>query len=59
MGIPFASMGRLAIIINKLANEIHEIFHENIMILKDDDEQEITEVFPKEFDLIFHYLISK
>lgn len=58
-GIPFTSIERLAAIIKKLVNEVHEIYHEHEWELNEEEELEFTRVLQKELDIIFHYLISK
>lgn len=58
-GIPFTSIERLAAIIKKLANEVHEIYHEHEWKFNEQEEVEFTGVLQKELDIIFHYLMSK
>lgn len=58
-GISFASIERLSEIIKKLANEVHEIYHEHEWNSNSKEEIEFTRILQKELDTIIHYLMNK
>ncbi len=58
-GISFASIERLSKIIKELANEVHEIYHEQEWNSNSKEEIEFTRILQKELDTIIHYLMNK
>ena len=58
-GVSFLSLERLVTVIDKLMNEVHEIYHECEHEMNLDEELEFTKVLHKEIGILFRYLMSK